>query len=143
MEIHLDWCTPFMIYLRTGGLPENKVKCKQLHHRAGQYTLVNDELFRRGINDSLMKCISPDEGCTILHDIHVGICGNHVGARSLIGKTYGQLFFWPTVVFDTDSLVHWCEGCQFLACQKHVPSHQLQTIPITWPFSTWGLDLVG
>jgi transposase InsO family protein len=24
-----------------------------------------------------------------------------------------------------------------------VSSHQLQTIPITWPFSTWGLDLVG
>jgi IS30 family transposase len=24
-----------------------------------------------------------------------------------------------------------------------MPSHQLQTIPITWPFSTWGLDLVG
>jgi hypothetical protein len=24
-----------------------------------------------------------------------------------------------------------------------VPSHQLQTIPITWPFSTWRLDLVG
>jgi transposase InsO family protein len=24
-----------------------------------------------------------------------------------------------------------------------VSSHQLHTIPITWPFSTWGLDLVG
>jgi hypothetical protein len=24
-----------------------------------------------------------------------------------------------------------------------VSSHQLQTIPITWPFSTWGLNLVG
>jgi hypothetical protein len=24
-----------------------------------------------------------------------------------------------------------------------VPSHQLKTLPITWPFSTWGLDLVG
>jgi transposase InsO family protein len=24
-----------------------------------------------------------------------------------------------------------------------VSSHQLQTIPITWPFSIWGLDLVG
>jgi transposase InsO family protein len=24
-----------------------------------------------------------------------------------------------------------------------VPRHQLQTKPITWPFSTWGLDLVG
>jgi transposase InsO family protein len=24
-----------------------------------------------------------------------------------------------------------------------MPSHQPQTIPITWPFFTWGLDLVG
>jgi hypothetical protein len=28
MEIHSDWCTPFMIYLRTGGLPEGKVECE-------------------------------------------------------------------------------------------------------------------
>jgi hypothetical protein len=45
MEIHSDWHTPFRIYLRTRGLLEEKVKCKQLHHRAGKYTLVNDELF--------------------------------------------------------------------------------------------------
>jgi hypothetical protein len=46
-------------------------------------------------------------------------------------------------VSDTDCLVHHCEGCQFFDCQKHVPSHQLQTILITCPFSIWGLDLVG
>jgi hypothetical protein len=40
-------------------------------------------------------------------------------------------------------MVRQCLGCQFFARQKHVSSHQLQTIPITWPFSTWGLDLVG
>jgi hypothetical protein len=28
MEIHSDWCTPFMIYLRAGGLPENKALCE-------------------------------------------------------------------------------------------------------------------
>jgi hypothetical protein len=90
-----------------------------------------------------MKCITPDKGCAILQDIHAGICGSHTGARSLMGKAYRQGFFWPTAMFDTDSLVHWCGGCQFFASQKHIPSHQLQTIPITWPFSTWGLDLVG
>jgi hypothetical protein len=31
----------------------------------------------------------------------------------------------------------------FFTHQKHMPSHQLQTIPITCPFSTWGLDLGG
>jgi hypothetical protein len=35
------------------------------------------------------------------------------------------------------------EGCQFFALQKQVPPHQLQIIPITRPFSTRGLDLVG
>jgi ribonuclease HI len=28
IEIHSDWHTPFMIYLKTGGLPEDKVKCE-------------------------------------------------------------------------------------------------------------------
>jgi hypothetical protein len=28
MEIHSDWRTPFMIYLRTGGLLEDKVECE-------------------------------------------------------------------------------------------------------------------
>jgi IS30 family transposase len=45
-------------------------------------------------------------------------------------------------VSDANSLVYRCEGCQFFARQKHVSSHQLQTIPITWPFSTWELALV-
>jgi hypothetical protein len=89
-----------------------------------------------------MKCITPDEGCAILQDIHTGICGSHAGARSLVGKAYRQGFFWPTVVSDANSLVYRCEGCQFFARQKHVSSHQLQTIPITWPFSTWELALV-
>jgi hypothetical protein len=26
MEIHSDWCTPFMIYLRIGGLPQYKAE---------------------------------------------------------------------------------------------------------------------
>jgi hypothetical protein len=90
-----------------------------------------------------MKCITPDEGCSILQDIHVGICGSHTGARSLVAKAYRQGLFWPTIISDIDSLVWRCEGCQFFARQKHMPSHQLQSIRITWPFSTWGLDLVG
>jgi hypothetical protein len=28
MEIHSDLRTPFMVYLRIGGLPEDKVECK-------------------------------------------------------------------------------------------------------------------
>jgi hypothetical protein len=53
MEVHSDWHTPFMIYLRTGGLSDKKDKHERLHRQAGHYTLVNDELFRRGTDDHL------------------------------------------------------------------------------------------
>jgi IS30 family transposase len=46
-------------------------------------------------------------------------------------------------ISDTNSLVRRYEGCQYFPRWKHIPSNQLQNIPITWLFSTWGLDLVG
>ena len=36
-----------------------------------------------------------------------------------------------------------CEGCQYYARQTHLSAWALQMIPITWPFTVWGLDLVG
>jgi hypothetical protein len=60
-----------------------------------------------------------------------------------VGKMYQQGFFWPTTVFDANYIVQRRDGCQFFGREKHVSSHQLQTIPITCPFSTWGLNLVG
>jgi hypothetical protein len=90
--------------------------------RAGE---VTDELYWRGANDTIMKCITPEEGQIILQDVHAEVCMSHTGAKSLVGKTYRQGFFWLTAVSDADSIVHRCEGCQFFACQKHMPSHQL------------------
>jgi transposase InsO family protein len=45
-------------------------------------------------------------------------------------------------VADATRIVRACEGCQFYARQTHLPAQALQTIPITWPFAVWGLDLV-
>ena len=36
-----------------------------------------------------------------------------------------------------------CEACQFHAKQIHKPAGGLQTIPLTWPFAVWGLDILG
>jgi hypothetical protein len=78
-----------------------------------------------------MKCITLEEGQIILQDVHVGVCGSHAGAKSIMGKSYRQRFFWLTTVLDADSIVRQCEGCQFFARQKHVPSQWMETIAIT------------
>jgi transposase InsO family protein len=47
------------------------------------------------------------------------------------------------VVADASEIVRTCEGCQFYARKSNLPAHVLQTIPITWSFAVWGLDIVG
>jgi hypothetical protein len=78
-----------------------------------------------------------------LQEIHSGACGHHAAPRALVGNAFRQGFYWPTVVADATRIVRSCQGCQFYARQTHLPAQALQTIPITWPFAVWGLDLVG
>jgi transposase InsO family protein len=40
-------------------------------------------------------------------------------------------------------MVKRCEAYQFHAKQIHQPAQELQTIPLTWPFTVWGLDILG
>ena len=40
-------------------------------------------------------------------------------------------------------IVDKCEGCQFYSNMSHKPASALKTIPLIWPFTVWGLDMVG
>jgi hypothetical protein len=60
-----------------------------------------------------------------------------------VGNAFHQGFYRPTAVADASEIVRTCEGCQFYARKSNLPAHVLQTIPITWPFAIWGLDIVG
>jgi hypothetical protein len=66
LEVHSDWRIPLMTYLGSGGWPGDKDERKRLRCWVGHYTLINDELFLRSANGTLMRCVSLDEGCTIL-----------------------------------------------------------------------------
>jgi transposase InsO family protein len=60
-----------------------------------------------------------------------------------VGNAFRQGFYWPTAVADASEIMRTCEGCQFYARKTNLPAHVLQTIPVTWPFAVWGLDIVG
>jgi transposase InsO family protein len=90
-----------------------------------------------------MKCIHSATGKQLLDKIHVGQCGVHAVSRTLVGKAFRSRFYWATVKNDAAKLVQKCEACQFLSNQQHLPAQQLQTIPVTWSFACWGLDMIG
>jgi hypothetical protein len=44
---------------------------------------------------------------------------------------------------DAAQIVRSYRGCQYFTRQIHVTTQELQTIPFTWLFTVWGLDLLG
>ena len=98
--------------------------------------MVDGRLMRKNANtEVLLKCITQDDGIKLLDDIHARSYGNHAASRTLVRKAFRVGFYWPTAVADAEKLVRRCEGCQFFAKRTHVPTHEIQTIPSSWPFA--------
>jgi hypothetical protein len=142
---NLNWQAPYLEYLLRGELPLDKAEARRLARCAKSFVLLGDEkeLYHRSPSGILQRCISIAEGQELLQEIHSGACGHHAAPRALMGNAFQQGFYWPTAVADATRIVRSCQGCQFYARQTHLPAQALQTIPITWPFAVWGLDLVG
>jgi len=109
------------------------------------FAVIDGELYKHSPSETgiLMKCIPIAQGKELFLEIHAGICGHHAAPRSLVGKAFRQGFYWPTALCNVEEIVRACKGCQFYAKQTHLLAQALQTIPITWPFAVWGLDIVG
>jgi ribonuclease HI/transposase InsO family protein len=138
-----DWRKPIIRYIKNEEEPDDKNAAERIARQSAHYTLVGETLYRRGASGVLMKCILSTTGKQLLNEVHAGQCGVHAAFRTLVGKVFRSGFYWPTAKSDAAELVQRCEACQYLSKQQHLPAQQLQTIPVTWPFACWGLDMIG
>jgi ribonuclease HI len=138
-----DWRAKIMAYLRGHYEPQDELEEKILKQRARGYTVVNGELYKSGVTEPWLRCITSEKGLELLKEIHSGFCGAHIGTRALAGKAIKQGFYWPTINIDAKKLVRECEACQKIANQQNLPSMSVHLIPPSWPLQRWGMDLVG
>nr|ABF94998.1 transposon protein, putative, unclassified [Oryza sativa Japonica Group] len=138
-----DWRIPLIKFISSEELPEDDTEAEKITRKAKIYCMVGNDLYKKAPNGVLLKCVSTDDGRHLLLDIHEGICGSHAAGRTLVGKAFRQGFFWPTALKDACDMVQRCESCQFHSKHTKLPTQALQTIPLTWPFSCWGLDILG
>jgi ribonuclease HI len=138
-----SWAEPFSNYLITGDLPKDKAEARRLQRHAQAYTIINSELYKRSVSGIFQKFIEPEEGLELLKEIHQGECGHHTSSRALVAKAFRHGFYWPTALRDVHQLVKHCNSCQRFSKHRNTPVAALKTIPLTWPFAVWGLDMVG
>jgi hypothetical protein len=66
----------------------------------------------------MVEVITSEKGLKLLKEIYSGLCGAHIGTRSLAGKAIKQGFYWATINIDVKKLVQECEACLKMANQK-------------------------
>jgi hypothetical protein len=112
-----DWRAEIMAYLRGHYEPQDELEEKRLKKRARGYAVVNGELYKSGVIEPWLRCITSEKGLKLLKEIHSGFCGAHIGTRALAGKAINQGFYYLTINIDANKLVRECEAYQKTANQ--------------------------
>ena len=127
---------PIWDYLVEGTLPSDPKEVSKLRARSTRFTVHRGTLYKRGFSTPILKCVRKGDANYILREVHEGICGNHIRARTLAGKTLRQGYYWPTMLKDATELVKKCKACQEHAKISHLPFEPLA-------FSAMGARHIG
>ncbi|GKV19151.1 hypothetical protein SLEP1_g29444 [Rubroshorea leprosula] len=138
-----SWTTPLISYLQSGELPEDLSAAKSIKRRATHFTLLDNHLYKRAASIPLLRCLTLYEAEYAVREVHEGVCGTHIGGRTLARKLLRHGYYWPTMVEDAQNYVKKCPTCQFNADDIHMPGEMLSSLTSPWPFAQWGVDLLG
>ena len=81
-----SWMDPIVRYLTDGISPEDPTESKRLRWLASQYLMTDGRLYKRSFSLPLLRCLGPTNADYALREVHEGICGSHLGGKSLAYK---------------------------------------------------------
>ena len=61
ISVATDWRKPIQDYLERGIIPTDPTEAKKLIREAAVYTIVDDQLYRKGLHCPMLRCLSSDE----------------------------------------------------------------------------------
>ena len=111
-----SWMDSIVLYLREDILPEDKSKAEKIRRKAPRFWLSKDqELYKCSFSGSYLLCVHPEATELLLEELHEGICGSHIGGRSLSHKAITQGYWWLNMQKEAQAYVKKCDQCQRFA----------------------------
>ena len=132
-----------MQYLHNETLPHDSMDAKKSIKEASYYTVIRGQLYRKSLSQPLSKCLSMTKMSFIHEEVHEGSYGYHLDGKPLAIKVLRAGYYWPTMIKDIVDFIKKCSKCQQHAHFHIAPAEKLSTIISPWPFSKWGIDLLG
>ncbi|KAJ8619484.1 hypothetical protein MRB53_028013 [Persea americana] len=144
LDLGPSWMDPIIAYLKDDQLPENRTEARKVRLKATRFWLSPDsKLYRKSFTGPYLQCVHPSKVDDFLYEIHEGVCGSHIGGRSLAYRAISQGYWWPYMQKDAQLYARKCEKCQKFSHSLHQPAQDLSPLSSPWPFAQWGLDIVG
>ena len=81
-----NWMTLIVSYLKNGTFLKNHNASQRLNMQSSCFILIRDVLYKRDCSRLYLRCLVLDEANYVMREVHEGVCGNHLGARSLVHK---------------------------------------------------------
>ena len=85
-----SWMDPMWDYLVNETLPSDPKEASNLKTRLARFTIHQGTLYKQGFSTPILKCVGKEDTNYVLREVHEGICGKHIGARTLTAKTLRQ-----------------------------------------------------
>lgn len=139
------WFHDIKVFLQTQEYPpgaSNKDK-KTLRRLSGNFFLNGDILYKRNFDMVLLRCVDRYEADLLMHEIHEGSFGTHPSGHTMAKKILRAGYYWMTMEADCYKHARKCHKCQIYADKIHVPPTALSVLSSPWPFSMWGIDMIG
>ena len=134
-----------MKFLELGVYPNeaDKRENHSIRMMAMQYILCGGQLYRRSYDGIHLRCLKKEEAERVMEEVHQGICGPHINGRMLAKKILSIGYYWNTMKTDCVDFIRSCHDCQTHLNLNHVPPSELYNMTSPWPFSVWGIDVIG
>ena len=79
-----SWMDPIIDFLADDRIPDDEKEANKVRRVAARYWLFGDrKLYRRSFGGPYLSCLHPEKVGQLLAELHEGVCGSHVGGRSL------------------------------------------------------------
>ena len=88
-----SWMDPIWDYLVDEILPNDPKEASKHRTMSARFTIHPGTLYKRGFYTPILKCVGREDANYVFREVHEGIYGSHIGARSLVVKTPRQGYY--------------------------------------------------
>ena len=116
---------------------------RTLRRLAASFFMSGGTLYKRNHDMTLLRCVDAKEANHMIEEVHEGSFGTHANGHAMARKILRAGYYWLTMESDCCVHVRKCHKCQAFADNVNAPPHPLNVMSAPWPFSMWGIDVIG